>query len=129
MSESDLSCLVLIQKDQIILYDIYRAFAADSLVSSHPLSCKEEEVNTPSEITQMFNSISYSKVRWFIVFNRIAFYILIPAQVFFMGSVEYLLYCKFIKVHERYVGMLMSLSVFACITGGCCAQDALSVPH
>ncbi|KAM9460800.1 aminopeptidase N-like [Clarias gariepinus] len=48
-------------KDQIILYDIYRAFAADSLVSSHPLSCKEEEVNTPSEITQMFNSISYSK--------------------------------------------------------------------
>ncbi|KAI5101265.1 aminopeptidase N, partial [Silurus meridionalis] len=48
-------------KDQIILYDIYRAFAVDSLVSSHPLSCKEEDVNTPSEITQMFNTISYSK--------------------------------------------------------------------
>ncbi|XP_060797041.1 aminopeptidase N-like [Neoarius graeffei] len=48
-------------KDQIILYDIYHAFAADSLVSSHPLSCKEEEVNTPAEISQMFNVISYSK--------------------------------------------------------------------
>ncbi|XP_062868491.1 aminopeptidase N [Trichomycterus rosablanca] len=48
-------------KDQIILYDIYRAFAVDSLASSHPLSCKEEEVNTPAEIAQMFNTISYSK--------------------------------------------------------------------
>ncbi|KAB5558961.1 hypothetical protein PHYPO_G00023220 [Pangasianodon hypophthalmus] len=48
-------------KDQIILYDIYRAFTVDSLVSSHPLSCKEEEVNTPAEISQMFNTISYSK--------------------------------------------------------------------
>ncbi|XP_017334522.1 aminopeptidase N [Ictalurus punctatus] len=48
-------------KEQIILYDIYRAFAVDSLVSSHPLSCKEEEVNTPAEITQMFDTISYSK--------------------------------------------------------------------
>ncbi|KAF4082996.1 hypothetical protein AMELA_G00135010 [Ameiurus melas] len=48
-------------KEQIILYDIYSAFAVDSLVSSHPLSCKEEEVNTPAEITQMFDTISYSK--------------------------------------------------------------------
>ncbi|KAG7327353.1 hypothetical protein KOW79_008959 [Hemibagrus wyckioides] len=48
-------------KDQFILYDIYHAFAVDSLVSSHPLSRKEEEVNTPSEITQMFDTISYSK--------------------------------------------------------------------
>uniref|UniRef100_A0AAR2KXA7 Aminopeptidase n=1 Tax=Pygocentrus nattereri TaxID=42514 RepID=A0AAR2KXA7_PYGNA len=48
-------------KDQIILYDMYRAFAVDSLVSSHPLSCKEEEVNKPAEISQMFNTISYSK--------------------------------------------------------------------
>uniref|UniRef100_A0A4W4DMG9 Aminopeptidase n=1 Tax=Electrophorus electricus TaxID=8005 RepID=A0A4W4DMG9_ELEEL len=48
-------------KDQIVLYDIYQAFAVDSLVSSHPLSCKEEEVNKPEEISQMFNTISYSK--------------------------------------------------------------------
>ncbi|XP_076880953.1 aminopeptidase N-like [Brachyhypopomus gauderio] len=48
-------------KDQIVLYDLYRAFAVDSLVSSHPLSCKEEEVNKPEEISQMFDTISYSK--------------------------------------------------------------------
>ncbi|XP_067308061.1 aminopeptidase N [Pseudorasbora parva] len=48
-------------KDQIILYDLQRAFAVDSLTSSHPLSRKEEEVNTPSEISEMFNTISYSK--------------------------------------------------------------------
>ncbi|XP_051948018.1 aminopeptidase Ey-like isoform X1 [Xyrauchen texanus] len=48
-------------KDQIILYDLQRAFSVDSLASSHPLSRKEEEVNTPSEISEMFNTISYSK--------------------------------------------------------------------
>uniref|UniRef100_A0A8C1G9M3 Aminopeptidase n=1 Tax=Cyprinus carpio TaxID=7962 RepID=A0A8C1G9M3_CYPCA len=48
-------------KDQTILYDLQRAFAVDSLTSSHPLSRKEEEVNTPSEISEMFNTISYSK--------------------------------------------------------------------
>ncbi|KAF4111502.1 aminopeptidase N isoform X1 [Onychostoma macrolepis] len=48
-------------KDQMILYDLQRAFAVDSLTSSHPLSRKEEEVNTPSEISEMFNTISYSK--------------------------------------------------------------------
>lgn len=51
------------QKDQIILYDLQRAFAVDSLTTSHPLSQKEEEVNTPSEISEMFNTISYSKVQ------------------------------------------------------------------
>ncbi|XP_682987.2 aminopeptidase N [Danio rerio] len=48
-------------KDQIILYDMQRAFAVDSLTSSHPLSRKEEEVNTPAEISEMFSTISYSK--------------------------------------------------------------------
>ncbi|CAM4517877.1 unnamed protein product [Leuciscus chuanchicus] len=48
-------------KDQIILYDLQRAFSVDSLTSSHPLSRKEEEVNTPSEISEMFSTISYSK--------------------------------------------------------------------
>ncbi len=50
------------QKEQMILYDLQSAFAVDSLTSSHPLSRKEEEVNTPSEISEMFNTISYSKV-------------------------------------------------------------------
>uniref|UniRef100_A0A673LUG0 Aminopeptidase n=1 Tax=Sinocyclocheilus rhinocerous TaxID=307959 RepID=A0A673LUG0_9TELE len=48
-------------KDQTILYDLQRAFAVDSLTSSHPLSRKKEEVNTPSEISEMFSTISYSK--------------------------------------------------------------------
>ncbi|XP_056135374.1 aminopeptidase N-like [Lampris incognitus] len=48
-------------KDQIILYDIHRVFAVDALASSHPLSCREDEVNDPAQISEMFNTISYSK--------------------------------------------------------------------
>lgn len=89
LPKSYLPPLVSLQKDQIILYDIYRAFAVDSLVSSHPLSCKEEEVNTPAEITQMFNTISYSKVKRFIVFNSINPCVMFSACLvkgFLMGS-------------------------------------------
>ncbi|XP_053172671.1 aminopeptidase N-like [Scomber japonicus] len=48
-------------KDQIILYDVHKVFAVDALASSHPLSRREEEVNDPSQISEMFNTISYSK--------------------------------------------------------------------
>ncbi|XP_041842646.1 aminopeptidase N-like [Melanotaenia boesemani] len=48
-------------KDHIILYDIQKVFAVDALVSSHPLSRREEEVNNPAEISEMFNTISYNK--------------------------------------------------------------------
>lgn len=48
-------------KDKIILYDIHKVFAVDALASSHPLSRPEEEVNRPAEISEMFNTISYSK--------------------------------------------------------------------
>uniref|UniRef100_A0A3P9I692 Aminopeptidase n=1 Tax=Oryzias latipes TaxID=8090 RepID=A0A3P9I692_ORYLA len=48
-------------KDHIVLYEMQRAFAVDALASSHPLSRGEEEVNTPAEIAEMFNTISYSK--------------------------------------------------------------------
>ncbi|XP_067104822.1 aminopeptidase N-like isoform X3 [Osmerus mordax] len=48
-------------KDQILLNDIHKVFAVDALASSHPLSRREEEVNTPAEISEMFNTISYSK--------------------------------------------------------------------
>lgn len=51
-----------LQKDDIILYDVQRVFAVDALASSHPLSRREEEVNDPAEISEMFNTISYSKV-------------------------------------------------------------------
>ncbi|XP_043957728.1 aminopeptidase N-like [Gambusia affinis] len=48
-------------KDYIILYDVQKVFAIDALASSHPLSRNEEEVNTPAEISEMFNTISYNK--------------------------------------------------------------------
>lgn len=48
-------------KDLIILYDIHKVFAVDALASSHPLSRREEEVNDPAQISEMFNTISYSK--------------------------------------------------------------------
>uniref|UniRef100_H3D2Z0 Aminopeptidase n=1 Tax=Tetraodon nigroviridis TaxID=99883 RepID=H3D2Z0_TETNG len=48
-------------KDLIILYDVHHVFAVDALASSHPLSCAEEEVNNPAQISEMFGSISYRK--------------------------------------------------------------------
>uniref|UniRef100_A0A665W2X5 Aminopeptidase n=1 Tax=Echeneis naucrates TaxID=173247 RepID=A0A665W2X5_ECHNA len=49
-------------RDQMILYDVHKVFAMDALASSHPLSRREEEVNEPAQISEMFNTISYSKV-------------------------------------------------------------------
>ncbi|XP_044046036.1 aminopeptidase N-like [Siniperca chuatsi] len=48
-------------KDQIVLSDVHKVFAVDALASSHPLSRREEEVNEPAQISEMFNTISYSK--------------------------------------------------------------------
>lgn len=48
-------------KDLIVLNDIYRVMGVDALASSHPLSSKEEEINTSAEISELFDSISYSK--------------------------------------------------------------------
>ncbi|KAM8974074.1 aminopeptidase N-like isoform 3-T3 [Pelodytes ibericus] len=48
-------------KDLIVLYDIHRVMAVDALASSHPLTSKEEEVNSPSQISELFDSIAYSK--------------------------------------------------------------------
>lgn len=51
------------QKERFILYDLQKVFAVDALASSHPLSRRENEVNEPAEISEMFNTISYNKVR------------------------------------------------------------------
>ncbi|CAH2274213.1 aminopeptidase N [Pelobates cultripes] len=48
-------------KDLIVLYDVHRVMAVDALASSHPLTSKEEEVNTPAQISEVFDSIAYSK--------------------------------------------------------------------
>ncbi|XP_016375175.1 aminopeptidase N-like [Sinocyclocheilus rhinocerous] len=48
-------------KDLIVLNDVHKVFAIDALASSHPLSSKEEEIQRPEQITEMFDTISYSK--------------------------------------------------------------------
>ncbi|KAJ8344160.1 hypothetical protein SKAU_G00314890 [Synaphobranchus kaupii] len=48
-------------KDMIVLNDVHRVFAIDALASSHPLSSKEEEINKPEQISELFDAISYSK--------------------------------------------------------------------
>ncbi|CAM4734208.1 unnamed protein product [Leuciscus chuanchicus] len=48
-------------KDLIVLNDVHRVFAIDALASSHPLSSKEEEVQRPEQISEVFDTISYSK--------------------------------------------------------------------
>lgn len=48
-------------KDRFVLYDLHKVFAVDALASSHPLSRREDEVNEPAEISEMFNTISYNK--------------------------------------------------------------------
>lgn len=50
------------QKDLMVLNDMYSVMATDALASSHPLSTPAQEVNTPAQISEMFDSISYSKV-------------------------------------------------------------------
>ncbi|XP_012673803.1 alanyl (membrane) aminopeptidase b [Clupea harengus] len=48
-------------KDLIVLGDIHRVFAVDALASSHPLSSKEDEIQRPEQISELFDAISYSK--------------------------------------------------------------------
>ncbi|KAM5291545.1 aminopeptidase N [Glossophaga mutica] len=48
-------------KDLIVQNEVYRVMAMDALASSHPLTTPADEVNTPAQINEMFDSISYSK--------------------------------------------------------------------
>ncbi|XP_034376252.1 aminopeptidase N [Arvicanthis niloticus] len=48
-------------KDLIVLNDVYRVMAVDALTSSHPLSSPADEVKTPAQISELFDSITYSK--------------------------------------------------------------------
>ncbi|KAM9854718.1 aminopeptidase Ey-like [Aulostomus maculatus] len=48
-------------KDLIVLNDMHRVFAVDALASSHPLSSKEEDIQRPEQISELFDAISYSK--------------------------------------------------------------------
>lgn len=48
-------------KDLIVLNEIIGVMGVDALASSHPLSSKEEDVQRPEQISQLFDSITYSK--------------------------------------------------------------------
>ncbi|XP_062998822.1 aminopeptidase N [Elgaria multicarinata webbii] len=48
-------------KDLIVSSEMYRVMAIDALASSHPLSFPEDEINTPAQISEVFDSIAYSK--------------------------------------------------------------------
>ncbi|KAF7646922.1 hypothetical protein LDENG_00180550 [Lucifuga dentata] len=48
-------------KDLIVLGDVHRVFAVDALASSHPLSSKEEDIQKPAQISELFDAISYAK--------------------------------------------------------------------
>ncbi len=50
------------QKDLIVLRETQTAFQMDSLNSSHPLSFQENYIQTSSQITELFDDITYSKV-------------------------------------------------------------------
>lgn len=55
--------LCIFQKDLIVLNEIVGVMGVDALASSHPLSSKEEDVQRPEDISQLFDSITYSKVQ------------------------------------------------------------------
>ena len=46
----------------MVLNEVYSVMATDALTTSHPLSFPEDEVNTPAQISEVFDSIAYSKV-------------------------------------------------------------------
>ncbi|KAL0968264.1 hypothetical protein UPYG_G00264470 [Umbra pygmaea] len=48
-------------KDLFVLNEIQTAFQVDALASSHALSPGQDEIQTPDEITELFDSITYSK--------------------------------------------------------------------
>uniref|UniRef100_A0A670KE08 Aminopeptidase n=1 Tax=Podarcis muralis TaxID=64176 RepID=A0A670KE08_PODMU len=51
-------------KDLMVSSEMYRVMAIDALASSHPLSFPEAEINTPAQISEVFDAIAYSKLGW-----------------------------------------------------------------
>lgn len=47
----------------MVLNEVIIVMGADALASSHPLSSKEDDIQTPDDIKWLFDSITYSKVR------------------------------------------------------------------
>ncbi|XP_076148014.1 aminopeptidase N-like [Alosa pseudoharengus] len=45
----------------LFVLTVHGVFGVDALASSHPLSYPEKEINTPAQISELFDSITYSK--------------------------------------------------------------------
>lgn len=61
-TSSDDTVHLCFQKDLFVLREIQSAFQMDSLNSSHPLSLRENDIQTPSEIIELFDDVTHSKV-------------------------------------------------------------------
>ncbi|NWX43059.1 AMPN Aminopeptidase, partial [Steatornis caripensis] len=48
-------------KDLMVPNELYSVMATDALATSHPLSFLEDEINTPAQISEVFDTIAYSK--------------------------------------------------------------------
>ncbi len=57
-------CLWIFQKDLIVLNEIIGVMGVDALASSRPLTSNEEDIQTPADIGQLFDSITYNKVQY-----------------------------------------------------------------
>lgn len=59
---ANLTAAGILQRDLIVLNDLHYVMAVDALASSHPLSSPADEVMTPAQISELFDSITYNKV-------------------------------------------------------------------
>ncbi|KAM9817545.1 aminopeptidase Ey-like [Neosynchiropus ocellatus] len=48
-------------RDLIVMNEIIGVMSVDALATSHPLSSEEAEIQTPAQINELFDSITYSK--------------------------------------------------------------------
>ncbi|NXT18500.1 AMPN Aminopeptidase, partial [Syrrhaptes paradoxus] len=48
-------------KDLMVLNELYTVMETDALTTSHPLSFREDEINTPAQISEVFDNIAYRK--------------------------------------------------------------------
>uniref|UniRef100_A0A8C6WQE3 Aminopeptidase n=1 Tax=Neogobius melanostomus TaxID=47308 RepID=A0A8C6WQE3_9GOBI len=104
-------------KDHMVLYDVHRVFGVDALASSHPLSCDEDEVRTPAQISEMFSTISYSKGA--AVLRMLSEFLSEP--VFAKGNM-----LKYLLSHFFYIYCTLLLSVmFQAVQ----STPGLEIPH
>lgn len=92
--------LCIFQMDLMILNEIISALASDATASSHPLSIEEEDVMMPEDIHQLFDSITYSKVQYFL------------SPLFYKEIVnkQYWIKCELIEIASKWLTNLQTFS-------------------